>query len=49
MVMKNNTNALSIVLAAVLVALLVWMVYRSRTEASRFGEKERTAEDVLYT
>jgi membrane protein involved in colicin uptake len=47
MVMKNN-NTLSIVLAAVLVALLVWMVYRSRTEASRFGEKERTAEDVLY-
>lgn len=25
-------NALSIVLAAVLVALLVWMIYRSRTE-----------------
>ena len=46
MVMNNNT--LSIVLAAVLVALLVWMIYRSRTEASRFGEKERTADDVLY-
>lgn len=41
-------NALSIGIVAILLVLLIWLIYRSRTEASRFGQKERTADDVLY-
>ena len=41
-------NTVAIVTVVALVALLLYLIYRSRTEASRFGEKERTAEDVLY-
>ena len=41
-------KTVAIVTVVALVALLPYLIYRSRTEASRFGEKERTAEDVLY-